>query len=76
MRSLKSCMKQLLREEVESESGSISRQDAIAMAIIDKAMRGDLPAVNFIRELTEKKNVAPKMARETVRVRVIAENEA
>lgn len=72
MKSLKSCMKRLLREEVESESGSICRQDAIAMAIIDKAMRGDLPAVNFIRELTEKKASA-KTKGEEVRVRVITE---
>ena len=66
-------MKQLLREEVESENGSICRQDAIAMAIIDKAMRGDLPAVNFIRELTEKKGGTSKGTEETVRVRVITE---
>ena len=73
--SLRSRIKQLLREEVESESGSISRQDAIAMAIIDKAMRGDLPSVNFIREMTERKKNTSNKREETVRVRVITEHE-
>jgi len=72
MKSFKSCMEGLLREKIQTESGSTSRQDAIAMAIIDKAMKGDLPAVNFIRELTEKKESGRK-EEEVVRVRVITE---
>lgn len=72
MKSFKSCMEGLLREKIQTESGSTSRQDAIAMAIIDKAMKGDLPAVNFIRELTEKKG-SGKKEEEVVRVRVITE---
>ncbi len=73
MKSFKTCITGLLQEKVESESGSISRQDAIAMAIIDKAMRGDLPAVNFIRELTEKKESAKGKSEEVVKVRVVTE---
>ena len=72
MKSFKSCMEGLLREKIQTESGSTSRQDAVAMAIIDKAMKGDLPAVNFIRELTEKKESGRK-EEEVVRVRVITE---
>lgn len=72
MKSFKSCMEGLLREKIQTESGSTSRQDAITMAIIDKAMKGDLPAVNFIRELTEKKESGRK-EEEVVRVRVITE---
>lgn len=74
MKSFKSCISSLLQEQVEAQGTSMSRQDAIAMAIIDKAMKGDLPAVNFIRELTEKKKAdKAKNADEVVRVKVITE---
>ncbi len=74
-KSFKSLFEKALGECIETESGeSISRRDAIVLAIIDKAMRGDLPAVNFIKDLTQKKSAAKtKASEEVVRVKVITE---
>lgn len=73
MKTFKNLMEGLLQEEIQTESGSKSRKDAIALALIDRAMKGDLPAINFIRELTEKKESTGSKAEEVVRVRVITE---
>lgn len=76
MNSFKTTMETLLNETIETELGERSRVDAIALAVIDKAMKGDLASVNFIRELTGKREkAAAKATEEVVRVRVIREDE-
>ena len=71
MKTLKSVMLGELRQKVETESGeSVSRQSAIALAIIDKAMKGDLHAAAFIRDLTDKAT-EEKALPQSVTVRVI-----
>lgn len=74
-KSFKSLFEKALNECIETEhSGSISRRDAIVLAVIEKAMKGDLPSVNFIKDLTEKKKATKtKPTEEVVRVRVITE---
>ncbi|MBR5783213.1 MAG: hypothetical protein IKY33_03195 [Clostridia bacterium] len=68
MKSFKSTMTGLLA----AREGEVSRQEAIARAIIEKAMAGDLHAAAFIRDLTDKKKSpqADKSIR-TVTVRVL-----
>ena len=52
--TIKEAMLRLLAENVDCEGESRPRREAIALAVLDKAMKGDLNAVNFVRELTEK----------------------
>ncbi len=54
MKSMKSIVSDLLKRSAE-EIRPVNRKEAIALAVIEKAMRGDLPSINFIRELTEDK---------------------
>lgn len=75
MDSFKERMQFLLAQTVETEGGEQSRMDAIALAVVDKAMKGDLSAINFIRELTQKREKSVKGSEEIVRVRVITEAE-
>ena len=71
-KSLETLFKEALKEPVVREDGgSVSRRDAIVLAVIEKAMKGDLPSVNFIRELTEKYGRKKKETEEVVRVKVI-----
>lgn len=75
MDSFKERMQYLLSQTVATEGGEQSRMDAIALAVVDKAMKGDLSAINFIRELTQKREKSVKGSEEIVRVRVITEAE-
>ena len=71
-KSLETLFKEALAQPVEREDGgSVSRRDAIVLAVIEKAMKGDLPSVNFIRELTEQKGQKKKETEQIVRVKVI-----
>ena len=71
MNSFKERMEYLLAQKVACDEGEQSRMDAIALAVVDKALKGDLSAVNFIRELTQKKEKGAKASEEIVRVRVV-----
>lgn len=71
---LQTLFRQALAENLEREGKQITRRDAIVLAVIDKAMRGDLPAVNFVRELTEKpRAVQNKPNEQILHVRVVEE---
>ena len=75
MKSLKTLILEMLSEEVDPEgeikTQKISRQRAIALAIVEKAMRGDLPAVNFIRDLTDSKSPRRSEGEQIIQIRVI-----
>ncbi len=74
-KKLKTLFRESLSKTVRLEDGSeMTRRDAMVLAVVEKAMRGDLPSVNFIRELTEKKTEKKEKGRdEVVRVRVLKE---
>ncbi len=76
MNSFKTTMQRILSETVQTEQGECSRMDAIAMAVVDKAMKGDLPSINFIRELSGKRTKSAEKSEEIVRVRVIREDDS
>jgi len=68
MKSLKTTIVKFLGERDEND---LSRQDAIAMAVIEKAMKGDLHAVAFIRDMTDKPKKEEAVSPQTVTVRVL-----
>ncbi|MBQ6946614.1 MAG: hypothetical protein IJN42_01075 [Clostridia bacterium] len=72
---LKTLFREMLEEPVTTAEGvCMTRRDALVLAVIEKAMKGDLPAVNFIKEMTEKKGEKKERAtEEVVRVRVLKE---
>lgn len=71
MKTLKSVMLKELEQKMEMPDGeSISRQSAIALAVINKAIQGDLHAVAFIRDLTDKA-AAEKTPAQSVTVKII-----
>lgn len=74
-KKLKTLFRQTLEEEVSVAEGQrMTRRDAIVLAVIEKAMKGDLPSVNFIQALTEKKeDKRQKTGEEVIHVRVIKE---
>lgn len=73
-KKLKTLFRQTLEEEVSVAEGQrMTRRDAIVLAVIEKAMKGDLPSVNFIQALTEKKEDKRQTGEEVIRVRVIKE---
>lgn len=75
MKSFKTTLEKILGETVQTEQGEQTRMDAIALAVVDKAMKGDLPSINFIRELSGKRAKSAQKSEEIVRVRVIREDE-
>ncbi len=76
MKSFKTTLEKILSERVQTEQGEQTRMDAIALAVVDKAMKGDLPSINFIRELSGKRPKSAEKSEEIVRVRVIREEDS
>ena len=73
-KSMQILLKEALAQTVEKDGQEISRKDAIVQAVLEKAMRGDLPSINFIREMTETKTTPKaKPTDQIVRVKVITD---
>ena len=72
-KSMQTLLKEALAQTVEKDGQEISRKDAIVQAVLEKAMRGDLPSINFIREMTETKTTPKAKPTDHYRLNTVLE---